>query len=105
MSEKWAAHESRNGNELVARAGFNRPKAGLNYSVESFYALDPPPYPADLERLYRKKPGLYAVQDIGRGKLREVLNGALEPREALRQWSEEGNTMLAALSAEHPNRE
>ncbi|MBU5674715.1 ABC transporter substrate-binding protein [Paenibacillus brevis] len=97
--EEFAKLKSRsNSYEMVSRKSYIQPKQGLDYNVQAFYLLKPiPPTDSKLDSLMMEKQGLYSVTNMGRNYFQEVLENKKTPAEALKAWSEKGNTMLQEI--------
>jgi multiple sugar transport system substrate-binding protein len=99
--EDWARLKSHSSYNLVARKSYLKPKDGLDYHMEAFYNIIPAPVQDDY-RIYRSKPNIYQVQEIGRQKFQQAVKGEIGIRDALKQWQTEGDAMLQQMK-DNPN--
>ncbi len=93
--EEWAELKSQSSNNMVSRQSFIKPRDGLQYNIEAFFKLMPAPQ----NNVYRYFTGrsnevMWRIEGIGQQKFREVLEGNIAVRDALKQWQTEGNTIL-----------
>ncbi|MBP1992759.1 ABC transporter substrate-binding protein [Paenibacillus eucommiae] len=99
--EDWARLKSHSSYNLVARAKYLKPKDGEDFHMEAFYNVTPAPM-EDTNKLWRKYPNFYQVQEIGRTQLQTVLKGTATAREALKLWQTQGDAMLKQMR-DNPN--
>lgn len=97
--EEFAKLKSRsNSYEMVSRKSYIQPKQGLDYNIQAFYLLKPvPPTDSKLDKLMMEKQGLYSVTNMGRTYFQQVVENKKTPAEALKEWSDKGNTMLQEI--------
>lgn len=98
--EEWAKLKASSSYNIVSRKKYIKPRGGAEFHMEAFTTLMPVPMTDN--KLYREKPGIYQVTSIGQQKFQQVIEGKLQVREALKQWSAEGDTMLQKIK-ENPN--
>lgn len=97
-SKEWAKLKSRSMWEMTARKEFQKPKDGQTFNIDAFTKLKPiPPQSTGLEKLYREKPNIWQVQNIGQPLFQEVMKGTKTVKEALAQWETQGNAMLQQI--------
>jgi len=93
---EWARAKSYNSYQLVSRKSYIKPPGGTDFHIEAFYQMTPAPQPPE-NQLYRTKPNLYRVQELGRNLFQQVLQGNIEIRDALKQWQTEGDSLLQQI--------
>ncbi|OXM85961.1 ABC transporter substrate-binding protein [Paenibacillus rigui] len=98
--EEWARLKASSSYNIVARKKYIKPKDGVQFHMEAFTTLTPAPQQDT--KIYREKPNIYQVQEIGRRLFNEVSQGKLQVRDALKQWQTEGDAMLQQIK-ENPN--
>lgn len=92
--EDWARAKAKNNYQLMSRKNYNKVNELIN--MDAFYNIKP------VERretaittdLYRTKPRIWEVYDIGRREFIEAAKGNKTVREALQSWETEGNVIL-----------
>ena len=105
-SEDWAKLRSKSTYRLLTRQSYTQPKYGLDFNVEAFTRLMPPPTTQDIfTDLYRRDPNFYEIEHIGRMKLQQVLEGDKPVEEALAEWENEGNAILQRIRDESGSEE
>ncbi|NEW05315.1 extracellular solute-binding protein [Paenibacillus sp. SYP-B3998] len=100
-SDDWAKLKSHSTYNLVSRSKYLKPKDGQEFHMEAFYNVTPVPTENN-SKIYREKPYIGQVQDIGRQQFDEVLKGKKTAREALKEWQTQGDTMLKQMK-DNPN--
>ncbi|RRJ66616.1 extracellular solute-binding protein [Paenibacillus oralis] len=101
--DDYAKIRSHSGSELVARKKYIRPQGGLDYHIEAFYARKPvPPAVSDELLMHSKELSLllFDVEMSGETFFQKVLENQTTPKEALAEWEQAGNDMLAKLKKE-----
>ncbi len=105
-SEDWAKLRSKSTYRLLTRQSYTQPKYGLDFNVEAFTRLMPPPTTQDIfTDLYRRDPNFYEIEHIGRMKMQQVLEGDKPVEEALAEWENEGNAILQRIRDESGSEE
>jgi multiple sugar transport system substrate-binding protein len=95
--EDWARLKSRSSYQLVSRKKYINKPGGAEFHIEAFYNTRPAPQnPADM-KIYREKPNIYQVQQIGRDQFMQALQGKIGVREALKKWQTDGDAMLQKI--------
>ncbi|WP_251586896.1 ABC transporter substrate-binding protein [Paenibacillus macerans] len=101
--DDYAKIRSHSGSDLVAREKYIRPQGGLDYHIEAFYARKPIP-PAVSEGLLMHSKELtlllFDVEMLGETFFGKVVQDQATPKEALEEWEQAGNEMLAKLKKE-----
>jgi multiple sugar transport system substrate-binding protein len=100
-SEKWAQLKSHSSYQMVSRMKYIKPKDNVEFHIEAFYNVKQAPI-IDDNKLYRSKPNLYSVNDIGRTAMQAVSEGKKTVKEALTEWQTKGDVILQKLK-ENPN--
>jgi len=98
--EDWARLKANSSYNLITRKKYIKPKNGVQFHVEAFTTLTPPPQPNN--KAYREKENLHHVTDIGRRLFDDVAQNKLQVREALKKWQTEGDVMLQQIK-DNPN--
>ncbi|BBH21177.1 hypothetical protein Back11_25220 [Paenibacillus baekrokdamisoli] len=102
-SKEWAKLKSRSTYEMVARKSFLKPKDGMTYNIAAFYTLKPvPPQDLDMDKLYRDKPGIGQVTQLGQPLFQAVLDGKKTVEQALKEWQTQGDAALQKIK-DNPN--
>jgi multiple sugar transport system substrate-binding protein len=99
--DDWAKLKSHSSYNLVARSKYLKPKDGQEFHMEAFYNVTPAPI-ENYSKIYREKPHIYQVNDIGRQQFDLVLKGKKTAREALKEWQTQGDAMLKQMK-DNPN--
>ncbi|MBP1961345.1 ABC transporter substrate-binding protein [Paenibacillus aceris] len=94
--DDWAKLKSHSSYNLVARSKYLKPKDGLEFHMEAFYNVIPAPSDNNF-KIYRDKPNIYQVQEIGHQLFNNVLQGKTTAREALKEWQTQGDAMLKQM--------
>ncbi|NOV03372.1 ABC transporter substrate-binding protein [Paenibacillus planticolens] len=94
--DDWAKLKSHSSYNLVARSKYLKPKDGMDFHMEAFYNVTPAPMDNSF-KIYRDKPNIYQVQEIGRQQFNLVLQGKTTAREALKIWQTQGDAMLKQM--------
>lgn len=98
--KEWAKLKSRSTYEMSARKEFIKVRDGMSYNVDAFTKLKPAPQQQSSfkeQELYREKPNLYMVNDLGQRAFSEVIEGTKSVKEALEQWETKGNDLLQKI--------
>ncbi|MDB5052722.1 MAG: transporter substrate-binding protein, partial [Bacilli bacterium] len=69
---------------------------GADFHVEAFYNVKGTPQTND-SKLYREKPSIGMVSDIGRTEFQDVLDSKKTVKEALKDWQTKGDAMLQKI--------
>lgn len=98
-SEEVAKFKARSQSELSVRQKFIQPKEGATYRMEAF--TNAKPYvdessEADRE-LYRQRPNLRLISELGNYLFMEAANGDKTIDEALAEWESKGNELLQKI--------
>lgn len=101
-SEDWAKIRSRASNEMVSRKSYIKPKEGLNFNIQSFYAMKPAPNNTAEMNLRRQAKNLYTVENAGYELFEKVVKGKMTTAEMLKEWETKGNALLLAIK-KNPN--
>jgi len=96
-----AKFKSRSTYELSTLKEFIKPKDGQSFHIEAFYQLKPltPSASDNDQKLYRERPNLNLIQNIGMASFQKALDGKLSVREALAEWQKNGNELLPKIKA------
>ncbi|MEC0328767.1 extracellular solute-binding protein [Paenibacillus macerans] len=101
--DDYAKIRSHSGSELVARKKYIRPQGGLDYHIEAFAARKPvPPSVSDeplLSSLELSKL-FWEVEMSGETFFEKVADSQATPKEALAEWEQAGNEILAKFKKE-----
>lgn len=104
--EKAAKFKSRSTYEMSSLKEFVKVKEGMDpYNIEAFTKVKPAPqYQSSLkdQALYREKPNLYMVNELGNQAYMKVIQGTLTVKEALEEWQTRGNDLLQKIKT-NPN--
>ncbi|REE92941.1 multiple sugar transport system substrate-binding protein [Paenibacillus taihuensis] len=97
-SKEWAKLKSRSTYEMVSRKSFLKPKEGMSYNIDAFYALKPvPPQDVELDKLYRDRPNLYQVQNLAQPLFQDIIQGKKSVEDALKEWQTKGDALLQKI--------
>lgn len=100
--EEWAKLKSHSNYQLVSRKKYIKPKDGSNFHIEAFYNIKPVPEQNEFYKLYREKPNIHMVQQVGRQEMQQAIEGKKSIRDALKAWQTQGDAMLLQMK-ENPN--
>lgn len=100
--DEWAKLRANSSYQMVARKSFIKPKAGMDFHIEAFYNVKPSPVRNEIQKFYRDKPNIWAVQDLGRNEFQAAVQGTKTVREALKSWQTNGDSMLQQIK-DNPN--
>jgi multiple sugar transport system substrate-binding protein len=98
--KEWAKLKSRSTYEMSARKEFVKPRDGMSYNVEAFTKMKPAPQIQSSlkeQQLYRDKPNLNMVSELGMRGYTEVIQGKKTVKEALLEWETKGNDLLQKI--------
>jgi multiple sugar transport system substrate-binding protein len=98
--KEWAKLKSRSTYEMSARKEFIKPRDGMSYNVEAFTKMKPAPLMQSSlkeQQLYRDKPNLNMVSELGTRAYSEVIQGKKTVKEALLEWETKGNDLLQKI--------
>jgi multiple sugar transport system substrate-binding protein len=97
--KEWAKFKSRSTYEMPARKEFVKPREGLVFNIEAFTKMKPAPMQRSLkeEALYRDKPNLNMVFELGNRYYMDVIQGKKSVDEALKEWETKGNDLLQKI--------
>jgi multiple sugar transport system substrate-binding protein len=98
--EKWAQLKSHSNYQMVARKKYIQPQDGIH--IEAFYNNIKQAPMADANKLYRDKPNIWTIEQIGQNILQEVITAKKTVKEALTEWQTKGNLVLQKIK-ENPN--
>ncbi|MEK3721936.1 ABC transporter substrate-binding protein [Paenibacillus sp. FSL H8-0034] len=99
-SEDWARLKANSSYNIVTRKKYIKPKDGVQFHIEAFTTLTPAPQPDNT--VYRDKPNIYQVQDIGRRLFEDASQDKIQIRDALKKWQADGDAMLQQMK-DNPN--
>lgn len=99
-SEDWARLKASSSYNIVTRKKYIKPKDGVQFHIEAFTTLTPAPMPDN--KVYRDKPNIYQVQDIGRRLFEDASQDKIQIRDALKKWQTDGDAMLQQMK-DNPN--
>jgi multiple sugar transport system substrate-binding protein len=98
--KEWAKLKSRSTYEMSARKEFVKVRDGMSYNVEAFTKMKPAPLMQSSlkeQELFREKPNLYMVSQLGMNAYNQVIQGTKTVKEALEQWETKGNDLLQKI--------
>jgi multiple sugar transport system substrate-binding protein len=98
--KEWAKLKSRSTYEMSARTECVKPRDGMSYNVEAFTKMKPAPLMQSSlkeQQLYRDKPNLNMVSELGTRAYSEVIQGKKTVKEALLEWETKGNDLLQKI--------
>ncbi|MCS7459328.1 extracellular solute-binding protein [Paenibacillus doosanensis] len=98
--EDWARLKSSSSYNIVTRKKFIKPKDGVQFHIDAFTTLTPAPQQD--YRIYREKPDIGQVQEIGHQLFNDVTQGKMQVRDALKKWQTDGDALLQKIK-ESPN--
>jgi len=87
-SDGWAKLKSNSSDKLVSRMKYTKP-TGQDFHIEAFYNVKPAPmeFPT----------GYYAALEVGRRLFRDVVQGKISVRDALKRWQTEGDAAMKQM--------
>ncbi|NHN28572.1 ABC transporter substrate-binding protein [Paenibacillus agricola] len=94
-SEEWARLKANSTYNIVTRKKYIKPKEGVQFHMEAFTTLSPAPQPDN--KIYRDKPNIYQVQEIGHRLFNDVVQDKIQVRDALKKWQTEGDAALQQM--------
>ncbi|RKP55305.1 extracellular solute-binding protein [Cohnella endophytica] len=100
--KEWAKLKSRSTYEMSARKEFVKVREGMSYNLNAFMTMKPAPLlqsSAAEQKLYREKPNLDKVTELGSRAYSDVIQGKKSVKEALAQWETKGNDLLQKIKA------
>ena len=100
--EDWAKIRSRSTYELVTRKSFIKPKEGMNYNIQSFYAMKPAPSNPVEDKLNREYRNLWIIDNSVYELFEKRIEGKLTTADMLKQWETKGNQLLPMIK-KNPN--
>jgi len=101
--EDWARAKSKTNYQMVSRKTYIKPKEGSDLNLAAFYNIKPVlNNPMEDWKIYREKPYIYQVHDIGRNEMMQALEGKKTIRDALKAWQTQGDAMLKQMK-ENPD--
>ncbi|OPH53327.1 hypothetical protein BC351_05480 [Paenibacillus ferrarius] len=89
--DEWASLKSKNTNKLVSRKKYISTKE--TYNIDAFFKMTPPSNPFN-DRIVFENRDIGATFEIGREKMDEVFLSNKPLKDALEEWSNEGNILL-----------
>lgn len=95
--EDWAKLKSHSNYQLMSRKKYIKPKDGSNFHIEAFYNIKPVASQNEFYKLYREKPNIHMVQEVGRREIQAAAEGKKSVREALKVWQSQGDAMLQQM--------
>ncbi|MCM3340018.1 extracellular solute-binding protein [Paenibacillus sp. MER TA 81-3] len=95
--EDWAKIRSRSTYELVTRKSFIKPKEGMNYNIQSFYAMKPAPSNPVEDKLNREYRNLWMIDNSVYELFEKRIEGKLTTADMLKQWETKGNQLLPMI--------
>ncbi|MFC5467201.1 ABC transporter substrate-binding protein [Cohnella suwonensis] len=98
--KEWSKLKARSTYEMPARKEFVKVRDGMNYNVDAFTKMKPAPMLQSSlkeQKLYRDKPNLYMVTELGNRFYGEVIQGKKSVKEALAAWETKGNDLLQKI--------
>ncbi|WP_019421476.1 ABC transporter substrate-binding protein, partial [Paenibacillus sp. OSY-SE] len=95
--EDWAKIRSRSTYELVTRKSFIKPKEGMNYNIQSFYAMKPAPSNPVEDKLNREYRNMWMIDNSVYELFEKRIEGKLTTADMLKQWETKGNQLLPMI--------
>jgi multiple sugar transport system substrate-binding protein len=98
--KETAKLKSRSTYELSSRLEFVKPREGMSYNVQAFTSMKPGPLPQSSlaeQELYRQKPNLNLISELGTKAYNDVIQGNKTVNEALLEWETKGNDLLQKI--------
>jgi multiple sugar transport system substrate-binding protein len=99
-SEDWARLKANSTYNIVTRKKYIKPKDGVQFNINAFTTLSPATQPDN--KIYREKPNIYQVQEVGRRLFNDVTQDKIQVREALKKWQTDGDATLQQIK-DNPN--
>ncbi|MFC5532224.1 extracellular solute-binding protein [Cohnella yongneupensis] len=100
-SEKSAKFKSRSTYEMSSLKAFVKVKEGMDpFNIEAFTKMKPAPMAQSSlkdQELYREKPNLNMVTELGNQAYMKVIQGTMTVKEALAEWQTRGNDLLQKI--------
>jgi multiple sugar transport system substrate-binding protein len=87
---------------MVARKKYIQPQDGIDFHIEAFYDNIKQSPIVDQNKLYRDKPSIWTIDEIGLHILQEVITEKKTVKEALTEWQTKGDLVLQKIK-ENPN--
>ncbi|WP_438446354.1 ABC transporter substrate-binding protein [Gorillibacterium sp. sgz5001074] len=101
--EDWARAKGKNNYQMVSRKKYIKPKEGSDLHMEAFLNVKPLlDNPNEMYKIYREKPYIFQVYDLGRTEYMDAVKGNKSIREALKSWQTKGDVMLQQMK-DNPN--
>jgi multiple sugar transport system substrate-binding protein len=99
--KEWAKLKSRSTYEMPARKEFIKVREGMSYNVDAFTKMKPAPniQSPQEQALYRERPNLNMIQDLGSQEYSKVIQGQMSVEDALKEWETKGNDLLQKIKA------
>ncbi|MFD0671969.1 extracellular solute-binding protein [Cohnella sp. GCM10027633] len=99
--EKSAKFKSRSTYEMSSLKEFVKVKEGMDpYNIDAFTKMKPAPMSQSSlkdQALYREKPNLNMVNELGNQAYQKVIQGTKTVKEALEEWQTRGNDLLQKI--------
>lgn len=97
--EKSAKFKSRSTYEMSSLKSYVKVKEGMDpFNIEAFTKKKPAPQQSLKDQaLFREKPNLNMVQELGNQAYQKVLQGTKTVKEALEEWQTKGNDLLQKI--------
>ncbi|MBN2983416.1 ABC transporter substrate-binding protein [Cohnella algarum] len=98
-SKETAKFKARSTYQMSSLTEFVKPLDGMAYNIEAFYKQKPIPYEYNQaeQSLYRERPNLGYIQQLGDQSFQKAVRGDLGVKEALQEWQENGNELLQEI--------
>ncbi|SDW11051.1 ABC transporter substrate-binding protein [Paenibacillus sp. CF384] len=93
-SERMAKLKSRSSSNLPIRRSLLKPKDGMSYNIDAFFALDPVPPLEERQELYWDTPNLSPAFKLGQPLFQDVIDGKTTVKDALQTWQNKGNALM-----------
>lgn len=102
--EDWARAKAKTNYQMVSRKKYIKPKEGSDLNMDAFLKVKPMLNNANdsMYKMYRDKPYIFQVYDIGRQEYMEAVKGNKSVRDALKSWQTKGDVMLQQMK-DNPN--
>lgn len=101
--EDWARSKAKNNYQMVSRKKYIKAKEGSDLNLNAYLNVKPMiNNPNENYRLFREKPYIYQVYDIGRNEYMQAVKGNKSVRDALKAWQTQGDAMLQQMK-DNPN--
>lgn len=96
--EDWARAKAKNNYQLVSRKKYIKPKEGSDLNLNAFLNVKPAVNnQGDNYMIFRDKPYIWQVYDIGRNEYNQAVKGNKSIRDALKAWQTQGDAMLQQM--------